>query len=91
MRGFHLEAADGGIGHVEEFLIDESWHVRYLVVDTSNWPGGKAVIISSSAVEKIDSPGKKIYLKLKRSEIQNSASVASADIEPIESLGFIIL
>jgi hypothetical protein len=91
MRGFHLEATDGGIGHVDEFLVDENWHIRYLVVDTSNWPGGKAVIISSSAVEKVDSPNKKIFLKLKRAEIENSATVDTADIEPIENLGLILL
>src|SRR5437867_6756168 len=37
MRGFHIEATDGGIGHVDDFLVDENWIVRYLVVDTSNW------------------------------------------------------
>ena len=91
MRGFHLEATDGGIGHVDEFLVDENWQVRYLVVDTSNLPGGKGVIIPSSAVDKVDSPKKKLFLKLKRAEIQNSASVDTADIELIETLGFTIL
>jgi hypothetical protein len=88
MRGFHLEATDGGIGHVDEFLVDENWQVRYLVVDTSNLPGGKGVIIPSSAVDKVDSPNKKLFLKLKRAEVQNSASVDTADIELIETLGF---
>ena len=42
MRGCHIEATDGTIGHVDNFLIDEfSWAVRYLVVDTSNWIGGR--------------------------------------------------
>lgn len=42
MRGYHIEATDGTIGHVDNFLIDEfSWAVRYLVVDTSNWIGGR--------------------------------------------------
>jgi hypothetical protein len=40
MRGFHVQATDGGIGHVTEFLVDENWHVRYVVIDTSNWIGG---------------------------------------------------
>ena len=91
MRGFHLEATDGGIGHVDEFLVDEGWHIRYLVVDTSNWPGGKSVIVPSSAVDRVDSPNKKIFINLKRAEVQNCASVDTADIELIEKLGFIIL
>src|SRR4051812_5259716 len=33
--GYRLEASDGKIGHVDEFLIDErSWEIRYLVIDT---------------------------------------------------------
>jgi hypothetical protein len=26
VRGFHLHAADGNIGHVDDFLFDESWN-----------------------------------------------------------------
>ena len=90
MRGFHVQATDGGIGHVEEFLVDESWHVRYLVIDTSNWIGGKSVIVPSSAVEKVDSPGKKISINLTRAEVSGSPLVEKADIELIETLGWMI-
>ena len=90
MRGFHVHATDGGIGHVTEFLVDENWFVRYVVVDTSNWIGGKNVIIPSSAVEKVNSPDKKLMLRLTRAEIQRSPLVETADIELIETLGFMI-
>jgi hypothetical protein len=63
MRGFHIQATDGGIGHVDDFLVDERWNVRYLVVDTSNWIGGKSVIIPSTAIQEVNSPDKKILLK----------------------------
>jgi hypothetical protein len=90
MRGFHVHATDGGIGHVIEFLVDESWSVRYLVIDTSNWIGGKNVIVPSSAVEKVSSPEKKITLRLTRDEVKGSPLVDTADIELIETLGFMI-
>lgn len=90
MRGFHVHATDGGIGHVEEFLVDESWHVRYLVIDTSNWPGGKTVIVPSSVVSKVDSPNKKITINLTRAEVAGSPLVEKADIELIETLGWMI-
>jgi hypothetical protein len=90
MRGFHVHATDGGIGHVTEFLVDEGWTVRYLVIDTSNWIGGKAVIVPSSAVEKVDSPNKKIQLRLTRDQVKGSPLVETADIELIETLGFAI-
>ena len=60
MRGFHIHATDGGIGHVDDFLVDEgTWHVRYFVVDTSNWIGGRWVLISPTVVSRVDSPGSK--------------------------------
>jgi hypothetical protein len=32
IRGFHILATDGEIGHVDEFLVDdENWTVQYLV------------------------------------------------------------
>jgi hypothetical protein len=91
MRGFHIQATDGGIGHVDDFLVDENWMVRYLVVDTSNWPGGKSVLISFADVDKIDSPEKRIFLKLTREEVVNSKSIDTADIKLIETLGPTIL
>jgi hypothetical protein len=86
MRGFHVKATDGEIGHVTEFLVDETWKIRYLVVDTSNWIGGKNVIIPSDRVENVDSPNKKITLRLTRAQISESPLVNTADIELVETL-----
>ena len=45
--GYHLHATDGDIGHVASYLIDEeTWAIRYLVVDTSNWWMGHKVLIA---------------------------------------------
>lgn len=87
IRGFHIVAADGEIGHVDEFLVDErDWSVRYLVVDTSNWIGGRSVLISREVVDAIDSPNRKIRVRLTRDEIKRGPSVDTADIETIETL-----
>jgi PRC-barrel domain len=87
MRGFHLVAIDGEIGHVEDFLVDDgSWGIQYLVVDTSNWVGGKSVLVSPSTLEAVDSVNKEIRVKLTRDEIERSPSVDSADIELVEKL-----
>lgn len=45
--GYHIHANDGEVGHIEGFLIDdESWAIRYLVVNTSNWLLGHLVLIA---------------------------------------------
>jgi hypothetical protein len=91
MNGFHVLATDGEIGHVDDFLVDESWNIRYLVVDTSNWIGGKSVLISTATLEKIDSPNKKIRVKLTRDAIEHSPSVDTANIELIETLPPVVI
>ena len=87
MRGFHIHATDGAIGHVDDFLVDEgTWHIRYLVVDTSNWIGGRWVLISPTVVSSIDSGGSKVHVSLSREEIRRSSSIDSADIALAETL-----
>jgi sporulation protein YlmC with PRC-barrel domain len=55
VRGYHIQAHDGGIGHVEDFLIDdETWLIESLIVDTRNWLPGKHVVIPASWVEAVD-------------------------------------
>lgn len=92
VKGFHLLATDGEIGHVDDFLVDEDWRVRYLVVDTSNWLGGRSVLVSPAAIARVDSPNRKLQLALSRGEIQRSPSVDLADVELIETLpAFLII
>jgi hypothetical protein len=43
VTGYHIRATDGDIGHVVDFLVDDqSWAIRYMIADTSNWWLGKA-------------------------------------------------
>jgi sporulation protein YlmC with PRC-barrel domain len=86
LQGYHIVAADGEIGHVDDFLIDENGRTRHLVVDTSNWIGGKSVLISPESIEKIDSPEKEIRVRLTRAEVEQCPSLDSADIELTETL-----
>ncbi len=91
LKGFHLLATDAEIGHVDDFLLDESWRVRYLVVDTSNAIGGRSVLIAGSAVASIDSPAARIRVNLSREDIKRSPSVSTADIELIETMPSILI
>ena len=78
--GYHLHASDGEIGHVDDYLIgEESWRIRYLVVDTSNWIGGKSVIVTSDAVKRIDTGRGTLHVDATRDEIRNSPPFASIE------------
>ena len=91
LKGFHLHASDGEIGHVDDFLVDLSWKVAYLVVDTSNWVGGKSVLVSPTAIANIDVEKQEIRVRLTRKEIEKSPSIDSADIELIETLPQVLI
>ena len=78
--GYHLHATDGEIGHVDDFLIgQESWRIRYLLVDTSNWIGGKSVLMSCDALERIDRDRGLLYVSATRDAIRNGPSFESIE------------
>ncbi len=52
--GYHIEASDGEIGHVQGLLVDEdSWAIRYMVVSTSNWWLGHDVLVAPQWIKGI--------------------------------------
>jgi hypothetical protein len=53
VTGFQVHAIDGEIGHVEDFLVDDSdWSIRYIKIDTKNWWPGSRVLISPRSVRE---------------------------------------
>jgi uncharacterized protein YrrD len=65
VSGYHIRALDGEIGHVVDFIIDdETWTIRYLVVDTRNWWSGKKVLVSPEWIERVSWSDSKIYVDL---------------------------
>src|SRR3954452_159964 len=87
LRGLHVLATDGEIGHVDDVLVDErTWSVRYFVVDTSNWIGGRSVLIAPSVLVSVDAVNRRIQVSLTREEIRHSPSIDAADIDPAETL-----
>jgi sporulation protein YlmC with PRC-barrel domain len=55
VKGYHILATDGKLGHVEDIIVDDlDWQMVYLVIDTSNWrPWSKKVILSVNWLEDI--------------------------------------
>ncbi len=48
--GKKLGAIDGEIGHVKDFYFDDqTWTIRYLVVDTGSWLTGRQVLLTPHA------------------------------------------
>jgi len=53
--GYKIHAADGFIGHIDDFVVDSSeWVVRYVVADTKKWLAGKKVLLPPNWIKRID-------------------------------------
>jgi hypothetical protein len=73
VHGYGIEAVDGSIGHVDDFIFnDETWGLRYFVVDTRKWLQGRHVLISTEWVERVSWEKRKAYVALTREEVRNS-------------------
>jgi hypothetical protein len=73
VSGHRIHATDGEIGHVEDFVIDdETWAIRYLVVDTRNWWPGKRVLVSPQWIERISWNESKVFVNLSRETVKQS-------------------
>jgi len=73
VTGYYIQAKDGEIGHVEDFVLnDEDWIIDYLVVDTINWWPGKKVLVSPAWVDSIDWHESKVLVNLEREFIKNA-------------------
>jgi hypothetical protein len=71
--GYHIEATDGEIGHVEDFLVeDSSWAIRYMIVDTRNWWPGKKVLVSPEWIERVDWGDSTVHVSVTRAQIEKS-------------------
>jgi sporulation protein YlmC with PRC-barrel domain len=73
VTGYHIDATDGDIGHVDDYLLDDgSWAIRYMVVDTSNWWAGKKVLVAPAWIEGVDWDISKVQVAITRAQVRDS-------------------
>jgi len=86
VHGYHLKASDGEIGHVEGFLIDdETWAIRYLVVNTSNWWLGHKVLIAPRWIESVNWDDQTVAVDLTRESVKTAQPYVPGDVWSPES------
>jgi hypothetical protein len=72
VTGYGIEAADGEIGHVDGFVVDdEAWAIRYIEVATRNWWPGKKVLVSPAWIERVSWTDSTVYTGLSRETIKD--------------------
>lgn len=70
---YHIGAIDGGIGHVQGLLLDdETWAIRYLIVDTSNWWLGHQVLIAPTWIQNVNWSEHMVSVDMSRQAIKDA-------------------
>jgi hypothetical protein len=73
VAGYAIRAADGDLGHVEDFIADDQdWAIRYMVVDTRNWWPGKKVLVAPEWVAEVSWEQSAVMVDLPRETIKQA-------------------
>lgn len=73
VMSYHIQATDGDIGHVQGMLVDdETWAIRYLVVNTSNWWLGHQVLIAPQWIKNVSWSEATVSVNLTRQTVQEA-------------------
>ncbi|MDM5101428.1 PRC-barrel domain-containing protein [Aeromonas salmonicida] len=73
VRGYHIHASDGDIGHLQGLIVDvETWAIRYIIVDTSNWWLGHQVLIPPQWIQEVSWADGKVSVNLTRQAVKDA-------------------
>jgi hypothetical protein len=76
LNGYSIEASDGRIGAVSDFLFDDrTWKVRWLVDDAGTWLTERKVLLHPSAIERTDYEGQSFAVALTKAQVEASPSI----------------
>ena len=82
VSGYAIQATDGAVGQVDDFIIDdEPWVIRYMVVDTGDWWLGKKVIVSPRWIAHVDWKNSNVYVNLSREAIKSAPEFDSTKFD----------
>jgi uncharacterized protein YrrD len=78
--GYHLAATDGDIGHVAGVLVDDqTWALRYLVVETGHWWAGHQILIAPRWIAEVSWRTSGISVKLSRQAVHDAPAYVAAE------------
>ncbi len=82
MNGYHIQASDGSIGHVTDFVMDdENWAIRQLVIQTGHWFSAKEIVLSPEDVNRISYEESTVYVS------KTKEAISAAPEYHVSSLG----
>jgi hypothetical protein len=76
VKGYNVEASDGLIGEVVDFLIDPgTWVLREIVIGSGHWSSGDEIRIPIEKISRISYDESTVYIDATRAAITTAAAV----------------
>jgi hypothetical protein len=73
VTGYHFEALDGDLGHLQGMLIDtDTWAIRHLIINTSNWWLGHQVLIAPQSIKEISWTTSTLYVDMTQQQVKDA-------------------
>jgi hypothetical protein len=70
---YRIEATDGVVGHVDDFLIDdEDWSIKGIVVMTRNWLPGPRVVIKPEWIDRVSWHEGRVFVNVTTEAVRNA-------------------
>jgi hypothetical protein len=65
--GSKIDAADGELGSIDDFIIDDNtWEIMYLVVNAKDWWPDKKILVTPKWNERVNWSESNLYVNLPR-------------------------
>jgi len=81
VNGYQIHAADGMIGTVDGFMVDnKSWAIREVVVAAGHWFTGKELRIAAGRIDRISYEDSTVYVNLAKADILQTSQ---RDLAPV--------
>jgi hypothetical protein len=76
VKGYTVEASDGALGEIADFLIDRrTWVLREIVVASGHWYSGKEIRIPTEKIARISYDESTVYVDSTRTAIMEATQV----------------
>jgi hypothetical protein len=76
LKGLAIRATDGELGTVKEFYFDDdTWTIRYLIVETGGWLLGREVLISPISIIGVDWKNNRLDVALTKKQVEHSPNI----------------
>jgi hypothetical protein len=78
VKGYTLQASDGAIGEIADFLIDRrTWVLREIVVASGHWYSGKEIRIATEKVSRISYDESTVWVGSTKAAVMQAAQASA--------------